>query len=99
MKVFKLDDEYPTWIVANSAQEALDYYKNQIVGDEDLPINVEDVKELSDEEVAKETCMVESDNFIDEDDNPLFVEKTFESILKENEGSEDTTPWIIASID
>lgn len=99
MGVFKLDDEYPTWIVANSAQEALDYYKNEIIGDDELPIKVEDVKELTSEEIAAETCLVESDDQVDEDGDPILVEQSFADILKENEGSEDPTPWIIASVE
>jgi len=96
MRVFKInDDDYPSWIVANNAQEALDYYKNNIVGDEDLPLTVEkDVLELSDEDCTKEMVI---DNLNDDVNDEEFIEKSFAEILKENEGSEDPNPWMIAS--
>ena len=89
MNVFKIADEgYDTWVVASTEQEAIQFYKEEVVGDEDLELVV---SELTSEELDKEKVAVDTD----EDDNPSQW-KTFREILTENEDAEDKSPWVIA---
>ena len=88
MNVYVIDDfGYKTWIVANNAREAVNFYQKEVIG-ENVGLTVSDVSKLTPDEIVNQSVT------ITDDESEINQVKTFTELLQENQSDK---PWVIAS--